>query len=365
MARNLNLNNMKKLYSLITLVILMSATFQANAQSDDGISELFKGTPTDVNKLIGAYTNPLFKGFGNSLNGGWTNTAKTQSFLKFAIRISATASIVPESDKTYNINSLNLTNIKPSGSPIAQTFGGDDKLETGIVVSDPSAPNDPLRKYNGKLPAGVSKYIPAPQVQLTIGVAKNTDFTLRFIPTTKITDDVGSVGMFGFGVKHNLIQDFAKKGVPKPFDLAVAFGYTRLTYEKPLSVKPDASNGGTSGSQDYTNQKLEGHFSGINAQIIISKKLLFFTPFASVGYLSSSTDVGLKGNFPFVTGVDATGKPIYTTFANPINVSGKSASVSGARADVGFQMSLFFLKLYGSYSFAEYKSFNAGIGLGF
>jgi hypothetical protein len=35
------------------------------------------------------------------------------------------------------------------------------------------------------------------------------------------------------------------------------------------------------------------------------------------------------------------------------------------RADVGFQMSLFFLKIYGSYSFAEYKSANAGIGLGF
>ncbi|MES2426639.1 MAG: DUF6588 family protein [Bacteroidota bacterium] len=356
---------MKKLYYLLFLALLTGVTFNANAQSsDDGISQLFKGSPGDVNKLINAYSNPLFKGLGNSLNGGWTNTAKTQKFLHFVIRITASASEVPTKDQTYNINSLNLDNIKPTGSPIAPTFGGDKDLSTGIVVSDPSDPNNPLKKYNTTLPNGVIKYIPAPQVQLTVGLIKNTDVTLRFIPNTKITDDVGTLGMIGFGFKHNLAQDFGPKHLI-PFDLAIAIGYTRLNYNKPLNVKPDAGNGGTSGSQDYSNQRVEGHFSGWNTQLILSKKLLFFTPFVSVGYLTSSTDVGVKGNFPFVTGVNALGKPVYTTYADPINVSGSSSSVSGARADVGFQLSLFFLKLYGSYSFAEYKSVNAGIGLGF
>ncbi|MCC8423851.1 DUF6588 family protein [Mucilaginibacter sp. UR6-11] len=354
---------MKKLYTFITLVILTSATFKASAQSDNGISDLFKGSPGDVNKLINAYSNPLFKGFGNSLNGGWTNTAKTQSLLHFVVRVSATASMVPSSDKTFDINSLNLDNIKPSGSSIAPTFGGDKNLSTGIVVSDPSAPNDPTRKYNTTLPKGVSQYIPAPQVQLTIGLIKSTDFTVRFIPTTKITNDVGSVGMFGFGLKHNFANDFGAKHV-LPFDLALAVGYTRLNYTKPLSVQPDAGST-VGGNTDFTNQSLEGHFSGWNTQIILSKKLLFFTPFVSVGYLSSKTDVGLKGNFPFVTGVTNTGKPIYTSYANPISITGSAASVNGARADVGFQMSLFFFKLYGSYSFAAYQSVNAGIGLGF
>jgi hypothetical protein len=352
---------MKKLYSLITVVILTSAAFTAKAQ-DEGLSDLFKGSPSDVNKLMGAYAGPLFKGFGNSLNGGWTNTAKTQKFLRFAIRITASASIVPEADKTFNINSLGLANIKPQSSPTAQTFGGDDKLETGITYTDPA---NPTRTYNTKLPAGVTKYIPAPQVQFTIGLVKNTDVTLRYIPTTKITDDIGKVGMFGFGIKHNIIQDFAKKGVEKPFDLAIAVGYTRLSYEKPLDVQPDAPNGGVTGNSNFSNQTLEGHFSGFNAQVILSKKLLFFTPFVSVGYLKSNTDVGLKGNFPFVSGVNATGQPVYTSYTDPIKISGTSASVSGARADVGFQMSLLFLKIYGSYSFAEYKSANVGIGLGF
>jgi hypothetical protein len=346
---------MKKLYTLITLVILMTSAYKASAQSDDGISELFKGGPSDVNKLINAYANPLFKGFGNSLNGGWTNTAKTQKFLHFAIRISASASIIPNADKSFDINSLGLANIKPTGSSTAPTFGGDKDLSTGITYTDP---NNPSASYKTTLPKGVTQYVPAPQIHLTIGLIKSTDFTLRFIPTTKITDDVGSVGMLGFGLKHNLANDFGAKNI-LPFDLAVAVGYTRLNYKKSLNVQPD------DGSTNFTNQNLEGHFSGFNTQLIISKKLLFFTPFVSVGYLTSSTNVGLKGNYPFVTGVDANNKPIYTTYSNPINISGSSSSVSGARADVGFQLSLTILKIYASYSFAEYQSANVGIGLGF
>jgi hypothetical protein len=350
---------MKKLYILLALTGLSLTTFKANAQSDDGLSDLFKGSPSDVNKLVGAYANPLFKGFGNSLNGGWTNTATTLGLLHFDLRVSATASIVPNNDRTFDINSLGLANIKPTGSSIAPTFGGDENMSTGITYTDP---NNPLAKYNTTLPKGVSKYVPAPQIQLTAGLIKNTDLTIRFIPTTKISDDIGSVGMFGFGLKHNLANDFGAKHI-FPFDLAIAIGYTRLNYDKPLNVKPD--NAAVTGSTDFSNQSLEGHFSGWNTQVILSKKFMFFTPFVSVGYLSSKTDVGFKGNFPFVTGATVTGQPTYTTYANPININGESSSVSGVRADLGFQLNLSIFRLYASGSLAEYKSVNAGIGFGF
>lgn len=358
---------MRKIFTLILLSGVFAITrVSAQDNGGDAVSDLFKGGPGDVNKLLNAYTMPLFKGFGNGLNGGWTNTAKTQKFLRFAIRVSATGSITPDADRSFDINSLGLQNIKPTNASqsISPTFGArNNTVGQNITYTDP---NNPLAKYNTKLPDGISTVIPAPQVQLTVGLIKNTDVTLRVIPTFQVSDNVGSVGMFGIGFKHNIAQDFGTASHIIPFDLAVAVGYTHLNYKLPLDVKPDASNGGTSGSQDYSNQRLEGDFSGWNAQVILSKKLLFFTPFVSVGYLTSKTDVGMKGNFPFVTGVDAlTQKPKYTTYADPISISGSAVGTSGARADVGFQMSLFFLKVYGSYSFAEYQSFNAGIGLGF
>jgi len=342
---------MKKIFTLIVLAATVS--IQANAQ--DGINDLFKGNPGDVNKLLNAYTDPLFKGFGNGLNGGWVNTAKTQKFLRFNIRVSATVSIVPDNDKTYDVNALGLSYIKPTGSSIAQTFGGDGNKTTPVVVSDPNFPNDPTRKYNTSLPAGVTQYIPAPQIQLTIGLIKNTDLSLRLIPTTKITDDVGSVGMFGVGVKHNFAPDLSKT---LPFDLALAVGYTHLSYEKPMDVRKNDNVA-------IPGQSLKGDFTGWNTQVILSKRLLFFTPFVSVGYLNSTTDVGLKGAFPFVTGVTNTGQPVYTNYTDPITINGSNASTSGMRADVGFQLSLFVLKIYGSYSFAAYQSANVGIGLGF
>lgn len=354
---------MKKLYALITLSFLTALTFNAKAQSNSDISALFKGSPDDVNKLMNAYTAPLFKGFGNSLNGGWTNTAKTQHLLGFNVRISATASMVPTKDQSFDINSLGLANIKPTNpnQTMAATFAGDKNLSTAITYTDP---NNSLAKYNTNLPKGVMSYIPAPQLQVTVGLVKHTDVTIRYIPTTKISNDIGKVGMFGFGVKHDIIQDFAPKGKDFPFDLAVAFGYTHLNYNKPLNVKPDNNN--VSGNTDFSNQSLEGNFNGINASVIFSKKLLFFTPFVSVAYQKSSTDVSLKGNYPFVTGATLTGQPTYTSYANPISISGSGAGLSGTRADVGFQLSLAFFKLYASYgvSSTSYNSFNAGLGFG-
>jgi hypothetical protein len=352
---------MKKLFTLILLVSIVGAN--VNAQD---ISGLFKGNSSDVNALINAYTNPLFKGFGNGLNGGWTNTAKTQKFLRFAIRVSVTGSMVPDADKNFDINSLGLANIKPTNpsQSISPTFGNSSSVAgQNITFTDPT---NPLAQYKTQLAPGVSTIIPAPQVQFTIGLIKNTDLTLRVIPTISVPGGkYGSVGMFGFGVKHNIAQDFGTASHLIPFDLAVAVGYTRLSYNDPLTVTPDANNAGVSGSTDFSNQSLQGNFSGWNTQVIISKKLLFFTPFASVGYLSSTTDVSLQGNYPFVTGADITGRPKYTTKANPIAINGPASQVSGARADVGFQMSLFLFKIYASYSFAEYQSFNGGIGLGF
>jgi hypothetical protein len=344
---------MKKLFTLIVI----SALVYTKANAQDGISQLFKGSPDDVNKLINAYTNPLFKGFGTSLNGGWTNTAKAQKFLHFDIRITASGAIIPDGDRTFDAAKIGLSSrfSFPNGST-APTFGGSASTGPAIKYTDPTPVTG--GSYTTNLPGGQSSIVPAPQLQLTVGVSHNTDLSIRAIPTFQISDKVGSVGMIGFGVKHNIAGDFGTASHVIPFDLAVAVGYTHLSYNLPLDVRKDDNVA-------IPGQNLKGDFSGWNAQVILSKKLLFFTPFVSVGYLTSKTDVGLKGNYPFVTGATITGKPTYTNYVDPINISGSAAQTDGARADVGFQVSLAFFKVYASYSFAEYQSFNGGIGLGF
>ena len=355
---------MKKLYSLIVTVAMLTVSFGASAQSNNnnsgsGFDQLIKSNSGDALKLVQAFAEPLFKGFGIGLNSGWNNTAKTKKLLHFDLRVTGNIAQVPTADRTFDVTNIGLSSHvtldKSSPTKIAQTFAGDKNAATPLLdIND----NNGNKVSSFTMPNGVIKYIPAPNIQLTVGVLKNTDLTIRTTPSITVGSNGGSVGMIGFGLKHDLIQDFAKK-VPKPFDLAIAVNYNRLNYNVPLTVNPDAGTAPAPGSQtDFSNQKVKGTFSGTNVQAIISKKLLFFTPFLAVAYQTANTNFGVLGNYPVTSSAG-----VYTTISNPVSIN--ENSVSGFRTDVGFQLNLAVFRLYLSYSPGSYQSVNGGIGLGF
>jgi len=344
---------MKKIL-LTTIIYLVFLSSFASAQN--GFDQLIKSSPADATKLIGSFAEPLFKGFGTGLNSGWNNTAKTKKFLHFDLRITATVAQVPTSDQSFDVTKIGLSNhlqLDPSSpTSIAPTFGGSKNGATPLL----DILDDNGHKISSfSMPNGVIQYIPAPNVQLTIGLVKNTDLTIRTTPTLNISDNVGSISMFGFGLKHNIAGDL--KVIP--FDLAVAVNYNRIKYSKSLDVKPDNGYQPAPGSQtDFSTQSFTGTFSGTNVQVIISKKLLFFTPFLSAGYQTANTNVSILGNYPVDT---STG--YYGTISNPVHIN--ENSISGFRADAGFQLNLAILRIYASVSEGQYLSANAGIGLGF
>jgi hypothetical protein len=362
---------MKKIYTLITSIILIIMASRANAQSGignnngngngggNGFSQLIKSTPADATLLFQNFAEPLFKGLGTGLNSGWNNTAKTKKFLHFDLRITANIAQVPTSDQSFDVTKIGLSNhlqVDPSSTTnIAPTFGGSKNAPTPLMDIKDNNGNT-IGTFN--MPNGVIKYIPAPDIQLTIGLVHNTDITIRTTPTINIGNNSGSIGEIGFGIKHDIIQDFAGKK-PFPFDLAIAVNYNRINYNAPLNVQPDNGTVPASGSQtDFSNQRVHGYFSGTNVQVIFSKKLLFFTPFVSVGYQSANTSLGILGNYPITTSAG-----VYSTVTDPVQIN--ETSISGLRADVGFQLTPGFFRIFVSGSIAEYKSVNAGIGFGF
>ncbi|MGN6640999.1 MAG: DUF6588 family protein [Mucilaginibacter sp.] len=356
---------MKK--SLPLLVIIASVCITSKVSAQSGFSDLIKSGPGDATKLVNAYAEPLFKGFGVGMNSGWSNTAKAKKLLHFDIRISATGALVPASDKNFDVSRIGLSNhVRPAdpNATIAPTIGGERSTQgpTLNVYDDQGNKVSEFNTPSGKLPL-----IPAPQVQITIGLPKNTDITVRGIPSINFGSNAGSVSMIGFGVKHDIIQDFVGKRASKliPFDLAIALGYSRLNSNIPLNVQPDEGAQPVNGQQstDFSNQHISAHFNSFIAQAIISKQLLFFTPFLSVGYNTASVNAAALGNYPVTTNESFIGQPVYTTFPNPIKISERS--ISGMRADVGFQLNLAVFRIYASYSAAQYQSINAGIGFGF
>jgi hypothetical protein len=269
---------------------------------------------------------------------------------------------VPASDKSFDVTQIGLSNhlqVDPSSATrIAPTFGGATNGPTPTLDVKDNGGNK-IASFN--MPNGVIQYVPAPNIQLTIGLFRNTDITIRTTPTINIGSHAGSVGMIGFGIKHNIIQDFAGKTAGKliPFDLAVALNYNRINYSAALDIKPDNGTQPDPGqSSDFSNQRIKGAFSGIFAQAIISKKLLFFTPFLSVGYQNASTTFNVLGNYPVPSTIND-----YDTITDPVHIN--ESSISGFRTDVGFQLELSVFRIFASYSPGQYQSANAGIGFGF
>ncbi len=357
---------MKKSYKTLVAGSMLFLSTQIQAQ--DYISTLLKSGPaTDATKLTNAYLQPIFKGFGNGINNGWSNTAKTKNLLGFDLRFSSSAVFIPQADKSFDLTKIGLSNnVRPADASktITPTIGGSKDAAAQISIYDDN--NNKLKTVT--LPTGVLSVIPAPQIQLTAGLVYHTEASLRYMPSINFGSNLGSVSVIGFGLKHNILQDFVGKTADKliPVDLAISAGFTQLKYRLPVTVQPDqgAQPKDNQQSTDFTNQHVAATFNGFNAEVILSKQILFFTPFASVGYLSGHTNFNLLGNYPITTGINnyVEQRPVYTTFTNPLSI--KENSVSNVKASVGFQLNLVFFRFYASYTASQYQSVNAGIGLG-
>ncbi|WP_293300749.1 DUF6588 family protein [Pedobacter sp. UBA4863] len=331
---------MKNRFRALKNMVLFSAfLLPLNLMAQDEVGDLIIGSPADATKLINAYAAPAFKGFGLGLNSGWANSAKSIGAFRFDLRVTVTAAMSPKKDQSFDVSTLGLQTLKPTNpsKTISPTVTGDDVEGVEMISTTASSPQ-PF-----KLPKGMGfNYIPSPQVQLTVGLPKNIDVSLRYSPTIDLNEN-GKFSLFGIGAKVEVLPlILGKTGKLLPFDLAVAGGYTKLKYELPLDVN----------SGKYNDQVLKTEFGGFSAEAIISKKLAIFTPFASLGYNTAQHKINALGTYD----MDTNG------IKNPISIDDKS--INAVKASAGFQLKLAVLKLYASYTLSEYNYVNAGIGLG-
>ncbi len=340
----------KKLcFGLKVLILILSPLF---VFSQNDLGDLFQSGPADATKLVNAYINPLFKGLGVGLNSGWTNTAKAKKPFRFDLRITGTAAFVPNSAKAFDVKALGLENIRPvdPNKSVGPTAFG-DKIDGPLMeIYNSSLPDPDPATF--RLPKGTGlNFVPSPQIQLTVGLPKHIDVSLRLVPDVKIED--GTLNLFGAGAKFELLPlIMGKKYKATPIDLALAFGYTSLNFNLPLTIENQTTN----------DQVVDVKMKGYSAEAIISKKILFLTPFASIGIHRSSSKLNAFGYYDFdvpVTPLSPTGKK---TYKDPVSL--KQTDINGIKATLGLQLSLAFFKVFASYTQAEYSYGNIGIGFG-
>jgi len=387
---------MKKHLLKATAILSIAFLFTSqNALAQDQVGEFLKSGVDDGNKLINAYMSPMMKGFAQGLNDGWYNTAKPLGLGGFDIKFNLGASIVPAADQSFNMNNLGL-NTDPNKARFVMPNGSDPNLPTLYGTKNSNSPwvdvmsrityTPPIGSSITKdtaiaklqLPTGLGvPYTPSlPMIQLSVGLIKKTEVSLRFFPQTQ----VGSfkAGIFGIGFKHDIKQWIPViKNMPG-WDWSVFAGYTSFNSEfvmgQLLSSNTDTTNYNPDPSIKYDNQKLTFSGNGMTVGTIISKKLLFFTPYIGVNYAYSTVNMKLEGNYPIPvpndkyqpipTSMGGTNYNPHTTkilnAADPINITG---TVSNFRANVGFRLKILLLTISGEYSIGTYNTATLSLGL--
>ena len=372
---------MKISTKLSALLLVGGVAFSNASFAQDEISDLIKSGPADATALTKAYLTPFFKGTGLGLSSGWSHTGTTKKLLRFDIKVGATLAMPPASDKSFDVTKIGLSsNLRPidASKVITPTIAGEevDGVKMGFYRNVDGVPGDEkITEFN--LPQGLNVPMPSMQLQANIGLIKGIEAMIRYSPDVKAGDDFGTIGMKGGGIKFQpfrLIPGGKKIAKLVPVDIAVAVGYNSINYTyDAIEVRPEngaipnPKTGTTPISESQIeSQKFEVKFSGISAEVIASKKLLFLTPFVSVGYLSSNTKAGLYGSYPVTSDGVGTGSTIqkyYDIVKDPVDIDEKFAS--GMRAGAGLGVNLFIFHLYASYNIAPYKYLNAGIAVGF
>lgn len=357
------------------LLISFTGVQTANAQLGD-TGDILRSGAADANLLLQEYLRPLGSGFGADLNSGWFNSGSPYKTLGFDLRVNVAVSIVPTGDREFNIDDLTFQNIERVGGPASsQTAFGDDIAgsEIGIFGTNPlSGQREEITRFT--MPEGLGyPYVPAPMIQATVGIIKDTDVSLRFTPSVEIDDF--SLNLFGIGVRHGLNQ-WLPGGALLPVDLSVQAGYTKLNSNFGFDLQPDTGqdiyNPFSSTPTLWDDQKIDFEATGFTGNLIVGKTLPIISVYGGVGFQTSNVTILSPGSYPITSfnpnynpnsTAENTREKIIERLDEPINISYDGSNSIHAMA--GFRVRLAILTISGSYTLSNYSTANVGIGLSF
>lgn len=240
--------------SIRTLTALLGLSLLAAPASAQELQE----TLSQVGEAYArAYVTPLADALGADLNSGLFHTARVGNKrigFHFYLGAKASATFLPASGETFdltytgtvplefNLGAETITMDVPATFTVtdAPSIFGDDTPAMATVRVDHDTTFStlglvlpvrfdstlaPRETIGGLLPTSIA---PLLVPQAGIGTILGTDLMVRWLPTLTVTD-VGSVGMFGFAVRHSINQYLPAL----PVDLAIQAAWQRVKVDDP------------------------------------------------------------------------------------------------------------------------------------
>lgn len=347
---------MKKLafFTLLTLVTTLS-----KAQELESILL----AADDASKLTENYIRPAMNGLMYSMNGGWYTTAKTHKKFGFDLTINANLSFVPTKDEVFQFipGDYQFASL-PNGESTLPTVMSSNNVDTTVDIRVPFEGNT-FKVTSFEMPGGITEdlpinAVPAPMVQLGLGLPSKTDLKIRYVPTLNF-DDTVEAGLIGIGVQHDLMQYFGPLE-KLPLNVSILAAFTNMNVSYNIDDE-DASD-----NIAITNGAAEFKMNTWTVQALGSLDFKIITLYAGIGYNNGESSIKVKGDYQLTYDVeDSDGNQVGTveeSVTNPINLN---FNANGIRSTLGARLNLGFFKIFGDYTIQEYNTLTAGIAFSF
>jgi hypothetical protein len=361
---------MRKISKTLWLFLVFVA-FLGNHKSYGQIEEIgnmMAAGKDDARLLIQPYISPAVNAFGASLSGGWYNTAKTHKLGGFDLSITATASFIPQKDKSFLIENDQLQFLKLENTLLndAPSIAGEKENGPQLVYNIMDEDDNVVYTQQAfTMPKGLNlKLVPAPMVQVGIGLIKGTDIMFRFCPDLKY--DGNEIGLWGIGGKHDLKQWIpGLKNIPV-FQMSIMYGYTKLHAFVNMDInKNTIGASGLSGNGTFEDQKMELFVRSKTANLLFAADLKVVCFYGGIGFVTTKTNLKLKGEFPVVTVPAGETVAVVETVKDPLNMTIKNqdGGITKPRLNAGIRFKFAVVTVQFDYTWANYSALTAGLGL--
>ncbi|MCU7496526.1 MAG: hypothetical protein HF314_07765 [Ignavibacteria bacterium] len=349
----------------VTTLLLISAFSSTFSQSLNDRLQQLSGVAAN------SYVAPAFNSFGANINGGWFTTPPKAKILGIDVEIgfigmgsyfkdncdhfstsgsfrfsreqanSLTSSIDNAGvrgqvvdqiiQKDYGVMIYGPTITGSKSDHIYVTFAPQGSEE--FTVSDPKYPFPVhVRLPSQKIDLGVGgvldhfPMLPAATPQIKLGTVYGTQAIIRLLPSIKVSDDIGKLSFFGFGLQHNPAMWF---NYPLPVDLSAGFFVQQIKVEDLLKINTTSF--------------------GLNVSKNFGFGWLGLTPYA--GFMIENSKMNVSYSHTIDT--DAGKENININF----DMDGENSS----RVNAGLNLRLFFVNLIADYNFSKNNSFTGGL----
>ena len=314
---------MKKLLLSCTAVLIGFSSF----------SQINLSNTKDANEFLKAYLSPLGESLGAGLNNGWYNTAKPHKLGGFDLTFTLNTVLVPKGNQNFDPDKIS-------------NFSSND-ASTPTILGEGNGASINYKGFEFNMPdqATALNVLPVPMIGIGIGLIKKSEIDIRYVPTYKYNAGFigkGTIGLWGVGLKHDILQWIPLVGDAFPMSLSLQAGHTSLNTQ--IEIK----------SQGVA-QEVELDVKATTINLIASRKLLMFTGYAGIGYNTSTTSFDGKTNFKLGVGNQV------LDFDVPLEM--KFESQNELRANIGFRFNVTVFAIQANYTFAEYPTATLGVGV--